>query len=120
MSGTSLPPVSHLPHWTRVGRPGKPRHVPAANHHLHPHHLHHLQPLPGVPSVQRGAGRAEELPGHSDPDPRVVSLEKNIQFLQRQHKETLERLHAEIEYLRRENKGEGDRWWGREPGPQPV
>ncbi|XP_035039807.1 coiled-coil domain-containing protein 74A isoform X1 [Hippoglossus stenolepis] len=101
MSGNSLPPVSHLPHWTRVGRPGKPRGLPAANHH---HHHHHLQPLPGVPSAQRGAGRAAELPGHSDPDPRVASLEKNIQFLQRQHKETLERLHAEIEYLRRENK----------------
>ncbi|XP_034458136.1 coiled-coil domain-containing protein 74A isoform X3 [Hippoglossus hippoglossus] len=100
MSGNSLPPVSHLPHWTRVGRPGKPRGLPAANHHHH----HHLQPLPGVPSAQRGAGRAAELPGHSDPDPRVASLEKNIQFLQRQHKETLERLHAEIEYLRRENK----------------
>ncbi|XP_062268176.1 coiled-coil domain-containing protein 74A isoform X2 [Platichthys flesus] len=108
MSGNSLPPVSHLPHWTRVGRPGKLRHVPAANHHVHhQHHHHHLQPLPGVPSVQKGAGRAEELPGllqRDDPDPRVVSLEKNIQFLQRQHKETLERLHAEIEYLRRENK----------------
>ncbi|GAA6224658.1 coiled-coil domain-containing protein 74A-like [Lates japonicus] len=37
-------------------------------------------------------------------DPRVASLQRNIQFLQQQHTETLERLHAEIEYLRRENK----------------
>ncbi|KAM9338208.1 coiled-coil domain-containing protein 74B [Symphorus nematophorus] len=37
-------------------------------------------------------------------DPRISSMERNIQFLQQQHKETLEKLHAEIEYLRRENK----------------
>lgn len=39
-------------------------------------------------------------------DPRVASMQRNIQFLQQQHKETLEKLHAEIEYLRRENKGD--------------
>uniref|UniRef100_A0A3Q2E3L4 Si:ch211-222n4.2 n=1 Tax=Cyprinodon variegatus TaxID=28743 RepID=A0A3Q2E3L4_CYPVA len=33
----------------------------------------------------------------------MASLQRNIQFLQEQHKETLEKLHAEIEYLRKEN-----------------
>uniref|UniRef100_A0A7N6AEE0 Uncharacterized protein n=1 Tax=Anabas testudineus TaxID=64144 RepID=A0A7N6AEE0_ANATE len=52
------------------------------------------QKPPGRLSRQRGA------------DPRVASLQRNIQFLQQQHKETLEKLHAETEYLRRQNKGE--------------
>uniref|UniRef100_A0A3Q3JFE1 Uncharacterized protein n=1 Tax=Monopterus albus TaxID=43700 RepID=A0A3Q3JFE1_MONAL len=37
-------------------------------------------------------------------DPRVASLQRNILFLQQEHKGTLEKLHAEIEHLRRENK----------------
>ncbi|XP_074546755.1 LOW QUALITY PROTEIN: coiled-coil domain-containing protein 74B [Halichoeres trimaculatus] len=39
-------------------------------------------------------------------DPRVASMQRNIQFLQQQHatQNTLEKLHAEIDYLRRENK----------------
>ncbi|XP_071321784.1 coiled-coil domain-containing protein 74B isoform X3 [Trachinotus anak] len=97
MSSNNLPPVRHLPHWTRVGRLGKPcspRRLPAQQ----------PQPLPVIPAADRGGGRAAELSGHSDTDPRVASMQRNIQFLQQQHKETLERLHAEIEYLRRENK----------------
>ncbi|XP_040915248.1 uncharacterized protein si:ch211-222n4.2 isoform X2 [Toxotes jaculatrix] len=97
MSSNNLPPVRHLPHWTRVGhlgKPGSPRRLPA----------NQLQPLPAVHSAGRGAGRAAELSLHSDTDPRVASMQRNIQFLQQQHKETLERLHSEIEYLRRENK----------------
>lgn len=97
MSGSNLPPVRHLPHWTRVGRLGKPcspRRLPA-NH------------LPVVPPADRGVGTpAVEVPRHGDVEPRVVSMQRNIQFLQQQHKDTLEKLHAEIEYLRRENKGE--------------
>lgn len=99
MSSYKLPPVRHLPQWSRVGRLGKPRSprcLPA----------NQLQPLPVVPPVEREAGRAAEKSCHNDMDPRVASMQKNIQFLQKQHKETLERLHAEVEYLRRENKGE--------------
>lgn len=36
-------------------------------------------------------------------------MEKSVQFLQQQHSETLVKLHEEIEYLKRENKGEGGR-----------
>ncbi|XP_040013261.1 coiled-coil domain-containing protein 74B isoform X2 [Xiphias gladius] len=97
MSSNNLPPVCHLPHWTRVGGLGKPcspRRLPA----------NRPQPLPAVPSATGASQRAAELPCDSDMGPRVASLQRNIQFLQQQHKETLERLHAEIEYLRRENK----------------
>ncbi|XP_073680223.1 coiled-coil domain-containing protein 74B [Garra rufa] len=37
-------------------------------------------------------------------DVRVASLRRNIDFLQKQHKETLEKLHSEIDSLKRENK----------------
>ncbi|KAG2471174.1 NSMA3 phosphodiesterase, partial [Polypterus senegalus] len=37
---------------------------------------------------------------------RISALEKSLQFLQQQHSETLEKLHQEIEQLRRKNKGE--------------
>uniref|UniRef100_A0A3P8S3S6 Si:ch211-222n4.2 n=1 Tax=Amphiprion percula TaxID=161767 RepID=A0A3P8S3S6_AMPPE len=97
---SNLPPVRHLPHWTRVGRLGKPRsprRVPAVQLQL--------QPLPAVPPADRREGpAAAEEPRHSGSDPRVESLQRNLQFLQQQHQDTLEKLHAEIEYLRRENK----------------
>ncbi|XP_059213841.1 coiled-coil domain-containing protein 74B [Centropristis striata] len=98
MSSHNLPPVRHLPQWSRVGRlekPCSPRRLPAKQ----------LQPLPVAPLADRGVWRAAEVSCHSsDMDPRVASMQRNIQFLQQQHKETLEKLHAEIEYLRRENK----------------
>ncbi|NP_001269322.1 coiled-coil domain-containing protein 74B [Danio rerio] len=37
-------------------------------------------------------------------DTRVASLQRNIDFLQKQHSDTLEKLHGEIDYLKRENK----------------
>ncbi|XP_057675956.1 coiled-coil domain-containing protein 74B isoform X3 [Corythoichthys intestinalis] len=39
-----------------------------------------------------------------DTDLRVASLQRNIEFLQYQHKETLQKLHQEVDDLRRENK----------------
>ncbi|XP_028273499.1 coiled-coil domain-containing protein 74B [Parambassis ranga] len=101
MSSKNLPPVRHLPHWTRVGNLGKPctpRRLPSCKQ---------LQPLPVVPPVNMGveaAAAAEESSGPGGTDPRITSMERNIQFLQQQHRETLEKLHAEIEYLRRQNK----------------
>ncbi|XP_056288602.1 coiled-coil domain-containing protein 74B isoform X2 [Pseudoliparis swirei] len=97
MSSRNLPPVQHLPQWTRVGRFGKsdtPRYLPASQ----------PQQLPVAPPAIRGACGAAGASRHGDVDPRSASVQKNIQFLQQQHKDTLEKLHAEIEYLRRENK----------------
>ncbi|XP_068190483.1 coiled-coil domain-containing protein 74B isoform X3 [Antennarius striatus] len=94
MSGYKLPPVRYLPHWTRAGRLVKtrsPRRLPSIR-----------QPV--VTATDGGVERAAEVSRHSDTDPRVASLQRNIQFLQQQHTDTLEKLHAEIEYLRRKNK----------------
>ncbi|KAM9734798.1 coiled-coil domain-containing protein 74B [Menidia menidia] len=103
MSSNNLPPLQHLPHWTRVGHLGKlrsPRRLPE-NQHPTP------QPLPPVPLPDRGVGAAavrSRTPRPVGADPRVASFQKNIQFLQQQHRDTLEKLHAEIDHLRRENK----------------
>uniref|UniRef100_A0AAY3ZUY8 Uncharacterized protein n=1 Tax=Denticeps clupeoides TaxID=299321 RepID=A0AAY3ZUY8_9TELE len=45
------------------------------------------------------------LSGRLDPDRRVASLERDVDFLQRQHRDTLRLLHAEIETLQRQNRG---------------
>ncbi|KAM4532258.1 coiled-coil domain-containing protein 74B [Fundulus diaphanus] len=103
MSGrpNNLPPLWHSPDWTRVGIPrksGSPRRFPTSQP---------LHPLPAVPLAVRGAAEgpgAPEASRLSQVDPRVSSLQRNIQFLQQQHQETLEKLHAEVEYLRKENK----------------
>ncbi|KAI4816333.1 hypothetical protein KUCAC02_008660 [Chaenocephalus aceratus] len=97
MSSDNLPPVRHLPQWTRVGRLGKP----CSPRRLPPNKL---QPLPVVPPADTRVWKAAEVSSHSDTDPHVASMRRNIQFLQQQHKDTLEKLHEEIEYLRRENK----------------
>ncbi|XP_029921427.1 coiled-coil domain-containing protein 74B [Myripristis murdjan] len=106
MSSHNLPPVRHLPHWSRVGcleNPCAPRPVPPAVH---------LQPLPVPPAppaplagsgAVRGAAPGQVSP-HTVTDTRVASLKRDIQFLQEQHKDTLQKLHAEVDYLRRENK----------------
>ncbi|XP_048115673.1 coiled-coil domain-containing protein 74B isoform X2 [Alosa alosa] len=43
-------------------------------------------------------------PAFSDADMRVASLERDIQFLQQQHRHTLHQLHAEIDSLKSQNK----------------
>ncbi|XP_055009958.1 coiled-coil domain-containing protein 74B [Boleophthalmus pectinirostris] len=100
-SNINLPPVRHLPHWTRVGSLGKPCAAPRLPPGIQ------LEPLrPGPPEDRGSVMRAHspEEGSHTDPDPRVASLQRNIQFLQQQHQDTLGKLHTEIEYLRRENK----------------
>nr|XP_040053107.1 coiled-coil domain-containing protein 74A isoform X1 [Gasterosteus aculeatus aculeatus] len=100
MSSHSLPPVRHLPHWTRVGTLGKSCSPPPLLPAIHQQQLR----APPPAAAGAGAGRAAETSCRCDVDPRVASLQKNIQFLQQQHSGTLQKLHAEIEYLRRENK----------------
>ncbi|XP_010876223.2 coiled-coil domain-containing protein 74B isoform X2 [Esox lucius] len=91
MSGNSLPPVRHLPHWSRVGCLELP--------HPRPWPANHVDtPSDSSPAVDRG-----EVHSCRDMDI-VASLQRNIQFLQLQHKETLQKLHGEIDDLRRKNK----------------
>ncbi|XP_041754383.1 coiled-coil domain-containing protein 74A isoform X1 [Coregonus clupeaformis] len=95
MSGNSLPPLRNLPHWSRVGCLDK-----ACFPQPRPCPVNHLEPLSDSPRGDRGG----EVSSHRDMDTRVASLQRNIQFLQLQHKDTLQKLHGEIEDLRRENK----------------
>ncbi|XP_059382187.1 uncharacterized protein LOC132117122 isoform X2 [Carassius carassius] len=46
---------------------------------------------------------------HSKMDTRRASLQMDIDFLQKKHKETLEKLHGEVDMLKRENKGSSRR-----------
>ncbi|XP_078811881.1 coiled-coil domain-containing protein 74B isoform X6 [Oryzias latipes] len=85
MSRTSFPPLRQFPF---------PRVLVSQQH---------FKPLPVMPLTDAGMRAAPEETGHADR--RVTSLERSIQFLQEQHKETLQKLHAEIDHLRRENKG---------------
>ncbi|XP_077478518.1 coiled-coil domain-containing protein 74B-like [Stigmatopora argus] len=97
MSSNHLPPVRHLQQWSRVVNLGvscKPRHLLA----------NRLQLLPIPPAWDREGPKAATVPAHHDTDPRVASLQRNIEFLQYQHKETLQKLHQEVDELRRENK----------------
>ncbi|XP_057675954.1 coiled-coil domain-containing protein 74B isoform X2 [Corythoichthys intestinalis] len=97
MSGNHLPPVRHLPQWSRVGHlgvPCKPR----------PSLANRLQPLPVLPTGDREGPKVTMGSTQVDTDLRVASLQRNIEFLQYQHKETLQKLHQEVDDLRRENK----------------
>ncbi|XP_019724277.1 coiled-coil domain-containing protein 74B-like isoform X2 [Hippocampus comes] len=97
MSSKNLPPVRHLPQWSRVGRLG----VPCSPRRLQ---ANRLQPLPVLPAGDRGGQRAKTGSVPVDADARVASLQRNIEFLQYQHQETLHKLHQEVDILRRENK----------------
>uniref|UniRef100_A0A3Q3DAT6 Si:ch211-222n4.2 n=1 Tax=Hippocampus comes TaxID=109280 RepID=A0A3Q3DAT6_HIPCM len=99
MSSKNLPPVRHLPQWSRVGRLG----VPCSPRRLQ---ANRLQPLPVLPAGDRGGQRAKTGSVPVDADARVASLQRNIEFLQYQHQETLHKLHQEVDILRRENKGD--------------
>lgn len=78
-----------------------------------------LRPRPRPPAVLQHSGQPGTQLGLSEAQKRVLDLEKSLRFLQQQHSETLSKLHEEIEYLKRENKGESGRrgsgrrsWWG--------
>lgn len=73
------------------------------------------RPRPRQPAVVQHSGQHGAQAGHSESQKRILDLEKSLQFLQQQHSETLVKLHEEIEYLKRENKGESEqrgRGWG--------
>ncbi|XP_066545972.1 coiled-coil domain-containing protein 74B isoform X1 [Amia ocellicauda] len=89
MSSSSLPPIGNLPHWPRVVSFDKARYP---------------RPFrPDAPVVD--AQRTTVPPGDMDSGPRrVAALERDLQFLQQQHRDTLGKLHVEIEQLKRDNK----------------
>ncbi|XP_061589423.1 uncharacterized protein LOC133454713 [Cololabis saira] len=95
MSRNNLPPSRCLPRWSRVGRLGHPGSASRAP--VNPPPQLRLPVVPGTRAADAACSRGVV-------DHRIASLQRNIQFLQQQHQQTLEQLHAEIDYLRRENK----------------
>ncbi|XP_072538049.1 coiled-coil domain-containing protein 74A isoform X2 [Salminus brasiliensis] len=93
MSTSNLPPLRNLPSWTRVGildRARYPRMFPSDCVHEGPESVRESQKTDHSKARMDGS--------------RVASLEKDILFLQQTHKSTLEKLHEEIEGLKRTNK----------------
>ncbi|XP_034646643.1 coiled-coil domain-containing protein 74B-like isoform X2 [Trachemys scripta elegans] len=92
MNNTSLPLLGNLPQWSRVGRLDKSSHL-----QLGIENDQGPQPHSQSQSVEVWK---------KDPHKLVMDLERSLKFLQQQHAETLMKLHEEIEYLKRENKGD--------------
>ncbi|KAK1145483.1 coiled-coil domain-containing protein 74A-like, partial [Acipenser oxyrinchus oxyrinchus] len=97
MSNSSLPPMGNLPQWSRVMYLDKARYP-------RPFPRDALQPLTCPTAF--GPGKLSHAQDCMDSDQnRAPKLEQSLQFLQQQHSETLEKLHEEIEQLKRQNKG---------------
>ncbi|KAK6483467.1 coiled-coil domain-containing protein 74A-like [Huso huso] len=96
MSNRSLPPMGNLPQWSRVVYLDKARYP-------RPFPRDTLQPLTCPTAF--GPGKLSHAEDCMDSvRNRAPKLEQSLQFLQQQHSETLEKLHEEIEQLKRQNK----------------
>ncbi|XP_043102648.1 coiled-coil domain-containing protein 74A isoform X2 [Puntigrus tetrazona] len=94
MSTSNLPPLRNLPSWTRVRDLDRVRYP----------RLLSSDCMVRSPPLDIKSPKAAAQPRTDAHGARSASLEKDILFLQQQHKDTLERLHAEIEDLKRVNK----------------
>lgn len=95
MSTSSLPLMRNLPSWSRAG---------TLDRAFYPF-LFSCECEQAVPSDRHGHKTTKASVGMDMAGARIASLEKDILFLQQTHKSTLEKLHEEIEHLRRANKG---------------
>ena len=111
MSSSALPPLGNLPSWSRVSTLDRSRYPK-------PFLRDRLQTLPptgGKPSSTSDNGQSvvpmDNLDIHvlenvtSSEQQRLIYYDKSIKFLQQQHADTLEKLHEEIDNLKKENKG---------------
>ncbi|XP_052460900.1 coiled-coil domain-containing protein 74A [Carassius gibelio] len=94
MSSSNLPPLRNLPSWTRVRDLDRVRYP----------RLLSSDCMVRSPAVGFKSQKSAAEPRTDAPSTSITSLEKDVLFLQQQHKDTLERLHAEIEDLKRVNK----------------
>ena len=112
-SSANLPPLQNLPSWSRnsLERRRPPR--PIVRDKLQP--VQSMSETNVAKELSTGA-LLEEMTnvrivsapsgGHDiDPHQRVVHMQKSIEFLRSEQSDILERLHAEIDRLRAENKG---------------
>ncbi|XP_063000440.1 coiled-coil domain-containing protein 74B-like [Elgaria multicarinata webbii] len=86
-TGSGFPPLGNLPHWSRVGQPERGGWSGAA---APPHH-----PPPPAAAASSGAETWRRA---------AADLERSLKFLQQQHAETLQKLHQEIDLLKRQNQ----------------
>ncbi|CAN0370755.1 unnamed protein product [Lampetra planeri] len=131
MSSASLPPVGNLPHWSRVTSLDR-AHYPRPVDGERPVHRLNVQPAPveGITLAvgsggwdRKGSGdvRSESGAGSSRSEHgkatatggveasslagrRILQLERSLEFVQKEHADMLQRLHAEVDRLTRENK----------------
>ncbi|KAF4072173.1 hypothetical protein AMELA_G00260170 [Ameiurus melas] len=115
---SNLPPLRNLPSWSRVGTLDRARYpllvsceceYKAAPSDGQGHKTAQtsvgMDPGPAGARMDPTGARMDPTGPRMDPaGARVASLEKDIQFLQQTHKCTLEKLHEEIEHLKRANK----------------
>ncbi|XP_042618946.1 uncharacterized protein LOC109105671 [Cyprinus carpio] len=94
MSTSNLPPLRNLPSWSRVRDLDRVRYP----------RLLSSDPVVRSPHVVSKSPKAAAQPRTDAHSTSIASLEKDVLFLQQQHKDTLERLHAEVEDLKRVNK----------------
>ncbi|KAG1973348.1 hypothetical protein F2P79_000798 [Pimephales promelas] len=94
MSTSNLPPLRNLPNWSRVRDLDRVRYP----------RLLSSDYMVRSPPVDIRSPNAVPQPRTDARDTRITSLEKDILFLQQQHTDTLRRLHAEMEDLKRINK----------------
>ncbi|XP_073724233.1 uncharacterized protein [Misgurnus anguillicaudatus] len=94
MSTGNLPPLRNLPSWTRVRDLDRVRYPKLLSSDC----------MVRSPPVNIRSLKPTAQPCMDANTKRIASLERDILFLQQQHKETLEGLHAEIEDLKRINK----------------
>ncbi|XP_067911732.1 coiled-coil domain-containing protein 74B isoform X2 [Heterodontus francisci] len=103
MSSTSLPPLRNLPQWSRVGTLDRSRYPRS----FFQDNVKHL-PLSSTIKTAKSEAPHQLSPLYEqrdmDPSLRVITLEKNLKFLQEQHSETLGKLHEEIELLKQANQ----------------
>ncbi|XP_051950853.1 coiled-coil domain-containing protein 74A isoform X2 [Xyrauchen texanus] len=94
MEISNLPPLRNLPSWSRVRDLDRVRYPKLLSSDC----------VVRSPPLDLRSLKPAAQPRVDANDTRIASLEKDILFLQLQHKDTLERLHAEIEDLKRINK----------------
>lgn len=93
-----LPPLSTLPQWSRINTLDRGRYPK-------PFVRDKVPIYPEMSRKEDGEESKEVDLQELDPKQRIQHLERNMMFLKQQHQEVLQSLHAEIEGLKKENKG---------------
>ena len=105
-----LPPLTNLPQWSRINTLDKARYPkPFVKDRLKPISKEDSQSLQENAQLNLDlsamASALENQEEGGTATARIYHLERNLVFIQKEHEQTLQSLHAEIDQLKRENKG---------------